>query len=725
MSMSPVTSSDGNGGSLDQAFTINVASVNEAVTADDSAETTSENVALNGQVTATDLDGDTITYSLDGQPSEGTVNMAGDGSYAFNPGTDFDDLAVGESREVTFDFTADDGNGMSDTGTVTIAVTGTNDAPSAVDLSASDLDENDAGAVVGTLSTTDVDGSDSHAYAVSDDRFEVVDDGAGNMQLKLKDGVELDAEEADSVNVTVTSSDGNGGSLDQAFTVNVNNVNEGPSLSAEGSYNFLYNGSFEDFSNGTHGGTAGEGWFEGATIDGWSQSDIDVHEGGHMGLGATDGDYHVDLAGTTNGSLSREMEGLQDGQEYTLTMDLKSRGGTGDGSGTAEDAAGQSVAEIVWNGEVIATVDPSDDGMGWNSYSFNITAGSGNGSDTITFNEVGSDNNFGTILDNFQITDTDGFGVLENESGAEIATLAVDDPDAGDTHSYAVSDNRFEVVEQDGQMVLKLKDGESLDHETEDDLDVTVTVTDAGGLSDSQTMSISVGDTNEATVAEDSSETTGENAVLNGQVSATDGDGDSITYSVSSQPAEGSVNMSGDGAYSFDPGSDFDDLATGESREVSFDYTADDGNGSTDTGTVTIEVTGTNDAPSSVALSGDSTITEDATGSVVGTLSTTDVDASDTHAYAVSDNRFEVVDDGAGNMQLKLKDGQSIDADSEASVDVTVTSSDGNGGSLDETFSLTIDPNADAPTISVGSTTNTLISTDFEAYSTVTGFLPV
>ena len=380
-----VTSSDGNGGSLDQAFTINVASVNEAVTADDSAETTSENVALNGQVTATDLDGDTITYSLDGQPSEGTVNMAGDGSYAFNPGTDFDDLAVGESREVTFDFTADDGNGMSDTGTVTIAVTGTNDAPSAVDLSASDLDENDAGAVVGTLSTTDVDGSDSHAYAVSDDRFEVVDDGAGNMQLKLKDGVELDAEEADSVNVTVTSSDGNGGSLDQAFTINVASVNE-------------------------------------------------------------------------------------------------------------------------------------------------------------------------------------------------------------------------------------------------------------------------------AVTADDSAETTSENVALNGTVTATDLDGDTITYSLDGQPSEGTVNMSGDGSYAFNPGTDFDDLAVGESREVTFDFTADDGNGMSDTGTVTIAVTGTNDAPSAVDLSA-SDLDENDAGAVVGTLSTTDVDGSDSHAYAVSDDRFEVVDDGAGNMQLKLKDG--------------------------------------------------------------------
>ena len=117
-----------------------MADVNEAVTADDASETTSENVSLNGNVTASDLDGDAISYSLDGQPSEGAVSFNADGSYSFNPGTDFDDLAVGESRTVTFDFTADDGRGSTDTGQVTIEVTGTNDAPTAIDLSATDVD---------------------------------------------------------------------------------------------------------------------------------------------------------------------------------------------------------------------------------------------------------------------------------------------------------------------------------------------------------------------------------------------------------------------------------------------------------------------------------------------------------------------------------------------------------------------------------------------------------
>ena len=74
-----------------------------------------------------------------------------------------------------------------------------------------------------------------------------------------------------------------------------------------------------------------------------------------------------------------------------------------------------------------------------------------------------------------------------------VGNLSTTDVDDSDTHTYAVSDARFEVV--DGQ--LKLKDGVSLDHEAGDTVSLDVTTTDAGGLSYTETFSISVGDVNE------------------------------------------------------------------------------------------------------------------------------------------------------------------------------------------------------------------------------------
>ena len=76
-----------------------------------------------------------------------------------------------------------------------------------------------------------------------------------------------------------------------------------------------------------------------------------------------------------------------------------------------------------------------------------------------------------------------------------MAAVSVADVDAGDTHTYTVSgDDRFEVANG----MLKLKDGMSLDYETEQSIALTVTVTDAGGLSDSADVTVEVGVMNEA-----------------------------------------------------------------------------------------------------------------------------------------------------------------------------------------------------------------------------------
>ncbi len=56
-----------------------------------------------------------------------------------------------------------------------------------------------------------------------------MDDGNGNQQLKLKDGIALDSEaENGAVSVTVTTTDGSGASYSEAFSISVADVNEGP-----------------------------------------------------------------------------------------------------------------------------------------------------------------------------------------------------------------------------------------------------------------------------------------------------------------------------------------------------------------------------------------------------------------------------------------------------------------------------------------------------------------
>ncbi|GEQ98847.1 hypothetical protein JCM17844_24840 [Iodidimonas gelatinilytica] len=144
-------SADGNSGPLAQAGVL------------DAVE---DGGPVEGQLVATDVDGDVLTYGLVSGPAEGSVTVNADGSYIFDPADGFQDLAVGESRDVTFTYQVDDGNGGFATATVTITVTGTNDAPIAEATNISAVE--DGGAVSGQLVANDVDASDTLSFSLLD-----------------------------------------------------------------------------------------------------------------------------------------------------------------------------------------------------------------------------------------------------------------------------------------------------------------------------------------------------------------------------------------------------------------------------------------------------------------------------------------------------------------------------------------------------------------------------
>ncbi|MCY2987586.1 MAG: Ig-like domain-containing protein, partial [Planctomycetota bacterium] len=80
--------------------------------------------------------------------------------------------------------------------------------------------------------------------------------------------------------------------------------------------------------------------------------------------------------------------------------------------------------------------------------------------------------------------------VAENAAGAVIGTLSASDPDAADTHTFTVSDDRFEIVGQ----TLKLQGGQSFNLNRETRVSVQVTATDSGQppLSRTETFVIAV-----------------------------------------------------------------------------------------------------------------------------------------------------------------------------------------------------------------------------------------
>ena len=108
------------------------------------AFTTKEDTTLNSKVSTndSDVDGDTLTYSLVGGPIVG-LTFNPDGTFSYAPPPDF-------NGPVTFDYLVDDGKGGTDTATVTINVTPVNDAPTDITLDNSDVDEETPGESLAT-----------------------------------------------------------------------------------------------------------------------------------------------------------------------------------------------------------------------------------------------------------------------------------------------------------------------------------------------------------------------------------------------------------------------------------------------------------------------------------------------------------------------------------------------------------------------------------------------
>ncbi|RLV60307.1 DUF4856 domain-containing protein [Parashewanella curva] len=94
-----------------------------------------------------------------------------------------------------------------------------NVAPSDITLSAMKVDENMAGATIGTLSATDADSGDTHTYSVEGDMFKV----DGNT-LKLADNKIANYEMAKELKAKVTAKDKAGATLTKELTISVSDL---------------------------------------------------------------------------------------------------------------------------------------------------------------------------------------------------------------------------------------------------------------------------------------------------------------------------------------------------------------------------------------------------------------------------------------------------------------------------------------------------------------------
>lgn len=148
---------DGSADSNGATVTITINSVNDAPVTTNQSAATNEDTAVDITLTSTDVDGDTIIYSIVSDVSNGTTSLSG-ATVTYTPTANW-------NGSDTFTFKANDGTVDSNTATLTITVAAVNDAPAITNVSTTTAYET---ATNITLSGTDIDG-DTLTYSIVSD----------------------------------------------------------------------------------------------------------------------------------------------------------------------------------------------------------------------------------------------------------------------------------------------------------------------------------------------------------------------------------------------------------------------------------------------------------------------------------------------------------------------------------------------------------------------------
>ena len=569
-------------------------------------------LSVTGDLDSTDVDnGATAAWSVDGggAGTYGDLSVDTDGTWTYNlrnGDANVQALGDGESHDETFTVVVTDDQGATDTETVTVTVTGTNDAPIAsADAFATDEDDAVSGNVLldnGSGADSDVEGDSLTVSLVTD-----VANGALVLGSDGTFNYTPDADFNGSDSFTYEVSDGNGGTDTATATITVDPVNDAPVISYAQTAASLVNGSFE------------------LPLSSWVATGGGVDQ--LTGWDASDGIWSLDLNAFSPGGVQQAIA-TDTGVAYTVTFDLAGNPGQQTVKDLQVSADGTTQNYSFDNGAGGGT---SGTNMNWTQQSFSFVAM--DASTLLDFSSLVSSGAWGPALDNVSLT-RDGLFVEEDGSLA-ITGLSVSDVDAAEgtgevQATLSVNNGTITLAQTTGltigagangsatvtftglvadvnAAIASLTYAPDADYNGDDALTMNVNDlgnTGAGGvLADSQVIDIVVGPVNDAPTAGGASAAViDDGSVVNGSFVGddvdVDDDGSTLTYTVTSAPSEGAVVNNNDGTFSFDPGSDFQDLNLGDTRDVTFEYTATDSHGAVSSaGTATVTVTGVNNAP--------------------------------------------------------------------------------------------------------------------------------
>jgi VCBS repeat-containing protein len=544
-----------------------------AVMAVDDAETINEDISA-ATPFASVLVNDTVpdlikSVTWVSGPSEGLLvfNPGGlggsgtppDGSFTFNPNGDFEDLALGESRDVSFVYEVEDADGDTDQATVTITVTGSNDAPIAT-VDTGTTDENAVLTIDVLDNDTDVDLSNLHTVdAVS------IASGSGTAsivsnQVQWNPGIAYDylaVGENATVELAYDMSDNDGGTDSSTVTITVTGSNDAPIATVDT-------------------GTTDENAV--LTIDVLdNDTDVDLSNL-----------HTVDAVSITSGSGTALIVGNQ--VQWN--------------PGTAYDylAVGESAT-------VELAYDISDNDSGTASSTVTITVTGSNDAPTVAAAIANTTNEDATA---YSIDLLGGASDVDTTDGLNVADLTVV---SGNASGISVSGNTLNVTPSAyTTLAVGMSEVVTYSYDVEDGNGGSVAQTASvtiNGVNDAPVAGNDVAATDEDT-AININVLSNDNAIDMG---------DTLSVSVAGTSAQGaSLSVNVDGTINYNPvgSAALQALNTGQSVTDSFLYNVSDGHGGIAQATVNVTVAGDNDGPNA---SNDSASTnEDATGVFIDVL---------------------------------------------------------------------------------------------------------
>ncbi|WOB45037.1 DUF4347 domain-containing protein [Thermoleptolyngbya oregonensis NK1-22] len=388
--------------------------------------------------------------------------------------------------------------------------------PTSISLSTASLDENvPANTVVGTFSTVDPNPGDVHTYSLVNGVGSTDNAAFTIVGNQLRINVSPDFEAKPRYNIRVRSRDQSGGIFERQMVITVNNVNETPTAINLSTTNVNENvpmnstvavlSTVDPDVGNTHTYTlvSGTGDTDNATFSiVGNQLRINISPDFE-----SKNSYSIRLRSTDQGGLFTERTvniGINNVNEAPTNLEFSAT----------------NVNENVPANSVIGTFTTTDPDAG-NTHTYTLVSGAGS-ADNAAFTIVGNQLRIRNAPDfetkpnyTIRVRTTDQGGqfferqfniavndlndapssitlsnntVRENDVGVVIGRLTVADQDRNQTHSFTVSDERFEVV--NGQ--LKLKFGQSIDFEQEKQVNLSITAFDNGSPSLSRTQSFTI-----------------------------------------------------------------------------------------------------------------------------------------------------------------------------------------------------------------------------------------